>query len=161
MGAYDPAYLSGITTTAAAQSVPLQLTIDYRSLPVPHVATLSVARWDAAQGTWTTDGITLLSNDTVHRQLTFSVTSPGTFALLADNQAPVSANSLVLTDEDTPYTFQPANFAYYDGDGDPIQSVVIASLPTLGHHDVRRRTHHQRPGDHGRRRVPARVRAPA
>ena len=88
MGAYDLAYLAGSTSTAAAQTVPLQFTIDYRTLPLPHVATLSMVRWDSAQGAWTTEGVTLLSNDTFHRQLTFSVTGPGTFALLVDNQRP-------------------------------------------------------------------------
>jgi hypothetical protein len=81
---------------------------------------------------WSTEGVELLSNDTVRRELKVSVAVPGLFALLADNKTPTSSNMLFLTEEDIPYLFQLSDFPYSDGDGDPIQGIVIESMPNLG-----------------------------
>ncbi len=48
------------------------------------------------------------------------------------NQAPTSFSLLYLTDEDTPYEFQEADFPYHDADGDPLQTIIIESVPQSG-----------------------------
>jgi hypothetical protein len=48
------------------------------------------------------------------------------------NEAPSAANSSVTTSEDTSYTFSAADFSFSDGDGDPLDSVQITSLETVG-----------------------------
>ena len=126
---------NGYARTAGTVVNPTQslyLTIDYRNLPLPHVPTLSLAVWNPTEQVWSTEGVELLSNDTVRRELKVSVAGPGLFALLADNQAPTSSNMLSLTEEDTPYLFQRSDFPYDDRDGDPIQAIVITSMPEVG-----------------------------
>jgi VCBS repeat-containing protein len=46
--------------------------------------------------------------------------------------APTAANGNVNTDEGVSYTFTLAEFGYYDLDGDPLDHIVITSLPTVG-----------------------------
>ncbi|MCP3993695.1 MAG: DUF4347 domain-containing protein, partial [bacterium] len=45
---------------------------------------------------------------------------------------PTAANNTISTHEDTTYTFTAANFNYSDGDGDPMASVKITTLETVG-----------------------------
>lgn len=132
VSAFDAVYLAGDSTKAATIAAPLQLTIDYSTAQVPHIAQLRLARWDAAQQNWSTAGITLLSNDTLQRRLIVLVSEPGAFALLADNAAPASADALFLTDEDTAYPFTHVRFAYFDADGDPLHAIIIDPPPALG-----------------------------
>jgi hypothetical protein len=132
LSAFDAVYLAGNPTNAANIAAPVKLTLDYGTAQLPHRAQLSLARWDAAHQNWSTAGITLLSNDTLQRLLTVAVSELGVFAVLADNALPTSADGLFLTDEDTAYPFAPAQFTYFDRDGDPLHAIIIDSPPALG-----------------------------
>ena len=48
------------------------------------------------------------------------------------NSVPTAADSAVMTDEDTAYTFTASDFSFADTDGDALAAVTIASLPTAG-----------------------------
>ena len=48
------------------------------------------------------------------------------------NSVPTAADSAVMTDEDTAYTFTASDFSFADTDGDTLAAVTIASLPTAG-----------------------------
>ena len=51
----------------------------------------------------------------------------------AVNDAPTSANKTVMTEEDTPYAFKLADFAFADADaGDALDSVTVVTLPGAG-----------------------------
>ena len=50
----------------------------------------------------------------------------------ATNTPPTAANNTVTTAEDTAYTFTAADFGYVDADSDPLASVMIETVPTLG-----------------------------
>ena len=86
LGAYDPTYLAASTTAEAVQAVPLQLTIDYNALATPGLTSVRLALWDPVHEAWTSNGMTLLSNDTLSKQLAVAVTAPGTYALLTSNR---------------------------------------------------------------------------
>ncbi|MCP4045604.1 MAG: DUF4347 domain-containing protein, partial [Gammaproteobacteria bacterium] len=45
---------------------------------------------------------------------------------------PTAANNTVTTNEDTTYTFADSDFNYSDGDGDPMASVKITTLESVG-----------------------------
>ncbi|MDX2350478.1 MAG: FG-GAP-like repeat-containing protein, partial [Porticoccus sp.] len=45
---------------------------------------------------------------------------------------PTAANNTIITDEDTPYTFIAADFNYSDIDSDPMASVEVTSLESVG-----------------------------
>ncbi|MEQ8854829.1 Ig-like domain-containing protein [Gimesia sp.] len=62
--------------------------------------------------------------------------SVAAFTLTVDvnvvNDAPTAADNTVTTNEDTPYVFNAADFNFNDIDGDPLASVRITSLESVG-----------------------------
>ncbi|QDV19553.1 Cadherin domain protein [Gimesia panareensis] len=81
------------------------------------------------------------ANGTSYDSFGFSVNdgtleSTATYTMTVDvspvNDAPTAADNLVTTSEDTPYLFSAADFNFSDLDGDPLASVRITSLETVG-----------------------------
>ncbi|MCP4333622.1 MAG: DUF4347 domain-containing protein, partial [Gammaproteobacteria bacterium] len=56
----------------------------------------------------------------------------GGVSIKLPNQPPTGSNISVVTNEDTAHTFAAPDFSYSDGDGDPMASVKITSLESVG-----------------------------
>ncbi|MCP4387141.1 MAG: DUF642 domain-containing protein, partial [Gammaproteobacteria bacterium] len=59
-------------------------------------------------------------------------TGSTTVTITAVNDLPTAANNTVATNEDNTYTFTAADFGYSDPDSDPMASVEITTLETVG-----------------------------
>ncbi|WP_448218733.1 VCBS domain-containing protein [Endozoicomonas sp. 2B-B] len=114
--------------------------------------------WDSSTGTMTLSGTKTVaqyqaalrtvtysnSSDspiTADRTINFSVNdghdsshvATSTITITAVNDAPVTAGTLVTSDEDTPYIFSTSDFAFSDPDaGMTLQSIKITQLPLAG-----------------------------
>ncbi|MCG6200678.1 Ig-like domain-containing protein, partial [Psychromonas antarctica] len=60
-------------------------------------------------------------------------TSTLDIAVTAVDDAPIAENGAITTSEDTPYTYQAADFNFADVDGDSLSAIRIESLPVMGH----------------------------
>ena len=49
------------------------------------------------------------------------------------NDAPISANSSITTDEDQPYEFSATDFIYNDVENDSLNAIQIVALPEKGY----------------------------
>ncbi|WP_422135859.1 VCBS domain-containing protein [Endozoicomonas sp. ALD040] len=114
--------------------------------------------WDSSTGTMTLSGTATVaqyqaalrtvtysnssdSPSTADRIVSFSINdghnsshiATSTITIKAVNDAPVTAGTLVTSDEDTPYIFSTSDFAFSDPDaGQTLQSIKITQLPLAG-----------------------------
>ncbi|WP_422139257.1 VCBS domain-containing protein [Endozoicomonas sp. ALC020] len=114
--------------------------------------------WDSSTGTMTLSGTATVaqyqaalrtvtysnssdSPSTADRIVSFSINdghnsshiATSTITITAVNDAPVTAGTLVTSDEDTPYIFSTSDFAFSDPDaGQTLQSIKITQLPLAG-----------------------------
>lgn len=86
LGAFDTGSLLGAAMATESFGAPLYLTLDYGALETPGLSSVYLAGWDAVHQEWTSNGIALLSNDTLSKQLAVAVTSPGAYARLTGNR---------------------------------------------------------------------------
>ncbi|MCP4045411.1 MAG: hypothetical protein GY732_05420, partial [Gammaproteobacteria bacterium] len=70
-------------------------------------------------------------DSTSHTLFTISVSNSDTVTI-QDINSPTAANNTVTTNEDTTYTFIAADFNYSDPESDPMASVKITTLETVG-----------------------------
>jgi|GEM_PF-3391861 len=96
------------------------------SIDINRVATISVPDED-----WNgSETITFRATDPAPGLL-FDETA-ASFTVSAVNDLPTAANNTVVTDEDTAYSFQAADFNFSDVDGDTLSQVQITTLEGVG-----------------------------
>jgi len=72
----------------------------------------------------------VVAQDNLGAESTGNVTAQ--IEVTAVNDAPTAADSTVTANEDISYTFSATDFNFSDGDGDPLNSIQITSLETVG-----------------------------
>lgn len=135
--------LSGMSSQVTPFAKPVQVTIAYGAAQLGHVAVLTLARWDPTTQSWSSDGISLATNDTGNQQFTAQVNRPGVYALVyprsASNRAPAATIDLAVApvpEPNTPDAAIPpvvidvvANDT--DADNDPL-TIIAVSQPQHG-----------------------------
>ena len=76
-------YINGEEQAGFTFTQPVRITFSYpANIPASLANTLELRYWNAASGQWSTDGITVVSRDTVHHQVVVDITHLSEFTLL-------------------------------------------------------------------------------